>query len=249
MKPSLKLLTARFVRRLPRQKLRLASIRGLSQRMEDWPLKAAPRIPFTSPNTIRRHLCKQAHTILDVGCGSGQTLKYIVNNGDFATVGVDVFAPFIEAWKSQRSHDDYVLCDARMLPFRRKSFDVVLCLSVIEHLQKDEGERLLKSMEEIARRQVIIVCPVGSAGIGVLADDDVNPTYNVHRSGWLPAELRSLGYKVRGHGIAYVFEWNGYRRLPRLFRLFINPFVLAQPFAYFFARLGDRMVCIKSVAN
>jgi len=53
------------------------------------------------------------------------------------------------------------LCDVRKLPFKQKSFDTVLCMEVIEHLEKEEAIRLIEDMEKIARKKIIITTPVG----------------------------------------------------------------------------------------
>ena len=73
-------------------------------------------------------------------------------NGAFYSVGADIFAPYLKECKCLESHDDFVLCDARMLPFKTKSFDIVWCLSTIEHLEKEEGWKLIRAMEGIARQ-------------------------------------------------------------------------------------------------
>jgi ubiquinone/menaquinone biosynthesis C-methylase UbiE len=67
--------------------------------------------------------------ILDVGCGSGLTLKRL--KGD--VYGVDVGRGF--AQHCSRSHE-ILLQDAHSLGFASNSFDDVICSEVIEHLER-----------------------------------------------------------------------------------------------------------------
>jgi len=140
-----------------------------------------------------------------------------------------------------------VLADASYLPFKDKSFDVVLCLALIEHLERMEGEKLLREMERIGRRQVIISTPVGSYRQGAIGG---NP-HQRHRSIWLPAELRKMGYRVRGVGIRGVMgEGALFSRLARVIgALRWVPWLLAGPVVYYLPNLAGTQVCWKRVGR
>jgi 2-polyprenyl-3-methyl-5-hydroxy-6-metoxy-1,4-benzoquinol methylase len=79
-------------------------------------------------------------------------MKFINRARNLYTVGLDA--------KKNNAHDDYVLCDVRHMPVKDKSFDVVLCIEVLEHLEREEGINLIRAMEKVARRQVILTTPV-----------------------------------------------------------------------------------------
>lgn len=164
-------------------------------------------------------------------------------------MGADIFAPYLEKCKSRGIHDEYVLCDVRSLPFRRKSFDVVLCLDLLEHLEKEDGARLLQAMEEIARRQVIISTPIGEFE---QHSYDGNP-YQEHKGSWRPNELESLGYEVRRLG--FLVKHGGKRPLAHFFNINIfRPlqlvaWPLAGVFVHFFPRLASGMVATKNLSG
>ena len=167
--------------------------------------------------------------------------------GYFYSMGVDIFAPDLDECKAKGIYNEYLLCDMQNLPFKNKSFDTVLCIEVIEHLEKEEGEKLIQTMEKIARRQVIISTPVGiwrQKGI----DKQPNP-YQKHRAVWFPAEFRNLGFKVRGCGIRRLCDEEGLLvRLPRILApVRVLARTLAGPFVYFFPRLGAGMICFKKI--
>lgn len=205
--------------------------------------KARLYIPFTEANKVWWHIDRQAKSILDIGCEKGGRMRFITGGRHFYSVGVDIWEPYLRECRQQRIHDEYVLCDVRQLPFARKSVDLVLCLEVIEHLEKEESLKLFAEIEAIAHKQVIISTPVGMYEQQAL---DGNPNQE-HKSAWSPAELERMGYKVRGHGLLY---WNRLAaHIPENIRPLAHIAVkmLASPLTYFFPSLGNDVVGIKNV--
>ena len=141
-------------------------------------------------------------TLLDIGCGGGGPVSSFSRKLAFS-VGVDTYAPAIEAARQKSSHHDYVVANVADLAskFPPKSFDCVLAFDVIEHLDKDVGLKLLDQMECISRKKVIVFTPNGFLPQGALGG---NP-FQVHRSGWTAGEFRQRGYRVRGvHGLRWI---------------------------------------------
>ena len=155
------------------------------------------RLPF-SPfrGIVYRMLRSETKTILDAGCGFGEASEAIkIRNPSLHIIGAEVSLERLCSAKKRGFLDDSVLCDIRYLPFRNSSVDTVLCIEVIEHLKKTEGVHVLKDLEIIGCKQVIVTTPVGYAkepstvsGIDFLK----------HISGWTPLEFKGRGYKVRG---------------------------------------------------
>ena len=96
---------------------------------------------------LQRHLItlslldKRKSFILDVGCGDGIMSSFLKRCGK-KIVAVDVV-------KTKREFP-YVIAKAEELPFKKETFDQVICLDVIEHVKNDklvarEIERVLKS--------------------------------------------------------------------------------------------------------
>lgn len=227
-----------------------SSIRG---EVVDWYNKSArklrPYLLFTEKNTVRRMMNQGCKTILDIGCGTGELARFINKDRKFHIVGLDLCKVAIREAKRNDYYSDCVVCDARSLPFKKKSFDQVCALEVIEHLYKESGRRLFKEMEDIARIQVIISCPV----------EWPVPTYQTaeeylygHKASWKPSELKEQGYKVRGlglRGIRLSGSGKGERGLwynaPWLLRpLILLIWVFSGPFVWFFPKLADNMVAM-----
>jgi len=136
-------------------------------------------------------------TLLDVGCGS-QSPIWLAALRLAHVVGLDGFAPSIEHSRAAGIHHEYVMGDIRDLSrFRAGQFDAVTCLDVIEHLPKEEGYALLRDLERIARRQVIVSTPQGF--VPQDGSYDANRLQE-HLSGWRIWDFEDRGYRVVGFG-------------------------------------------------
>ncbi len=184
----------------------------------------------------------QPKSILDIGCGYGKVMRLINKHMKVFSVGIDGWIECLTISKRESIYDDNVLCDIRFIPFIRKSFDAVLCLDVVEHLSKAEGLMLIKEMEEIATRQVIICTPAGFVQHGIAGNNPLQ----IHRSGWNPQEFRKMGYRVKGFGFRFIYGNRVPAPLAREYFSFILSCLLA-PLPYFVPGIANSMVCIKNV--
>lgn len=140
--------------------------------------------------------------ILDVGCGSNSPLSYLTKKKYL--VGVDGYKKSIDESKKRKIHDQYFLMDALNIgsKFKRKSFDAVVALDVIEHLPKNDGIKLLKMMENLARKKVILLTPNG-----FVEQHDKNNPLQQHLSGWSVEDFEKMGYQVSG-----IYGWKPLRK-------------------------------------
>jgi SAM-dependent methyltransferase len=75
------------------------------------------------------------------------------------------------------------------------SFDLVVCMDVIEHLSKSDGYRLVYEMNRITSSSLALSCPNGFVWQPPSKD---NP-FQAHISGWSVKDFRSLGLtKIKG---------------------------------------------------
>ena len=225
--------------------------------------KARPYVPFSTLNTLWRIMDKESKTVLDAGCGKGEPMAFINRHGKFKVVGIDIFNPYL-AKARERSYvlrpesnknlghspsdvgqvyHSLILGDVRNLPFKDKSFDVVTCMEVLEHLEKVDGEKLLGELERVARRQVLLSTPVGRYEQHPF---DENP-HQKHKHIWKPQELKEKGYKVRGVGFKGMGgEGSWAVQLPSVlqpFRYFI--YSLGTLFSYFSPKIACHVVAEK----
>ena len=138
-------------------------------------------------------LPNEAHSLLDLGCGRGLVgaLAGIYREYD-RIAGVDAFEPYLNFARSHGFYTELRKVDLNdLLPYADKEFDVVTCLEVIEHLDKEVGSRLIEEMQRIGRR-VIIGTP---DRFHEQPEFDGNRLQR-HQSLWSPKEMKHLGYKV-----------------------------------------------------
>jgi len=145
-----------------------------------------------SPLLISREI-KNEWTILDVGCGRSSILR-LVKKGSYR-VGLDFYEPYILESEKSSIHDKYVLGDARVLPFKSNHFDCAVANGVLEHLEKQDGLKMIREMERVAKKKIILTTPNGF--LPAYAGPEDNPEER-HLSGWTIDELKKLGFKVRG---------------------------------------------------
>ncbi len=158
-------------------------------------LFGSPRAPLVKE--LDRLIGPSCESLLDVGCGRDSPVRHLrVRPGRL--VGVDGHLPAIEASCALGIHDEYHQISVLKIGelFGPGSFDGVLALEVIEHLNEEEAVALIAQMERLARRFVILSTPNGFFPQG---DAGGNP-FQVHRSGWTPEKLESMAYRVIGLG-------------------------------------------------
>ena len=124
-----------------------------------------------SPGVVRRR-------ILDLGCGSGQTLSkfgWRLVAGD-EVVGVDIQLPALHTAHLQYPERSFLTARAELLPFRSASFEAILCHIALPYMDipaaLTEMARVLVSttarMDSRAAAHWVIVWRVSPPGLLVI---------------------------------------------------------------------------------
>jgi len=139
-------------------------------------------------------LTKDCKSLLDIGCGDNSPIHPFSKR--IYCVGLDIFEPSLEKSKKKKIHNEYYKIDYSQAEeiFEENSFDCVLASDFIEHLEKKEGYELLRIMEKLSKKKVIIFTPNGFLPTG---EYEGNP-WQVHKSGWTVEEMKKRGYRVYG---------------------------------------------------
>lgn len=137
-----------------------------------------------------------SHRVLDLGCGILQQFGGAVPFEHY--LAVDGFLPYLEHLNSSVS----AMTLRGMLPdvcnqFLDSSWDTVILIDVLEHLEKEDGFIVLDHMERIAKYKVIVDTPLGfqpqeaweAWGFPMCE-------LQAHLSGWDTEEFTERGYVV-----------------------------------------------------
>ena len=193
---------------------------------------------------LEREVLKDCRTLLDIGCGEGYHLEAIKNSLAFS-IGIDSFLPSLHIARDQKRYTHTIQMNANLVEnaFYNTVFDAVVAFDLIEHLSKSEGNALLKAMERISRKKIIVFTPNGYLHQSALGG---NP-FQIHRSGWTAAEMRARGYEVTGvHGIKPLLgEASIPKFRPKKFWKIIS--VLTQALCLRLPQISFQIFCVKNI--
>lgn len=124
---------------------------------------------YYSPNPLRRFFIKRflqnilqeikdkkVINLLDVGCGEGQADSFFLKNqSNLKITGVDVNELSLKEAKKNCPKMKVQKADIYRLPFPDQSFDLILCLEVLEHLE--EPEKAVKEIKRVGKKFIISI--------------------------------------------------------------------------------------------
>jgi ubiquinone/menaquinone biosynthesis C-methylase UbiE len=204
--------------------------------------------PFSYYWIIQKQL-STGDKILDVGCGDGKVEAEIESPERFRITGIDLYKPYIATAKKLGLFEKLIIGDIRKVGFKKKQFDVVLSSQVVEHLEKKEALKLIKTMEKVASKKVVIATTNGFFPYDPLWGHDANKL-NIHKSGWSKAEFESLGYKVYGQGTGFIYKPGGLAHRYKSFQsLFFSLSLILSPLNYFFPPMSVYLIAVKDFSK
>lgn len=90
--------------------------------------------------------------VLDVGCGHGYLVRKLLNSG-IEAMGVD-----ISLFAGELIKDNFIVVNAKELPFKDKEFDVVVSKDFFEHLTEDEIDIVYQEMKRVGKYIIANIC-------------------------------------------------------------------------------------------
>ncbi len=126
----------------------------------------------TNPNPLQRLLLDRFHSvaagllaratpapqrILDAGCGEGFAMRAVLADVAAEVVGLDGSAGALHVASGLNPGRSFAAGDLYALPFPDRSFDMVVCMEVLEHL--DEPARGLRELCRVSARWLLLSVP------------------------------------------------------------------------------------------
>lgn len=199
---------------------------------------------FHFQKKLMQEVAPYSKTLLDLGCGRNSPVKFFSNELKYS-LGVDSHQASIEESRKHKIHTEYIESDIleACRNIADNSFDCALALDLIEHLEKKDGEKLLKEMERIAKKRIIIYTPNGFLRQTALENNDAQK----HISGWNAKEMKNLGFNIYGMSGLKILrkELGEIKYKPHFVWQFISS--LTQILAYYFPVLAFQVLCVKNL--
>ena len=95
---------------------------------------------------------------LDVGCSSGRYTMGLLNKGINA-IGIDT-ATIPLKYASERVDAKFIQASATHLPFKKETFDLIICIELLHHFTDDALEKVLEEISDIVKPGGIFVFDV-----------------------------------------------------------------------------------------
>lgn len=144
-------------------------------------------------------------TVLDIGSGGGRPWSVASiflkdKASQISLTAIDAVPPKTHGFENLREPKKFKQVRGTLFEALSKtpdsSYDLVVCMDVIEHLSRDDGYRLIYEMNRLSKGAFGLSCPNGFAW---QPPSKENP-FQAHISGWSPEDFREIGFRrVRGH--------------------------------------------------
>lgn len=124
-------------------------------------------IPSDSVINFLPHLKKfSAHTVLDLGCGTGRNALFLGQQG-FTVVGVDISKTALQVAhrkikKAKLYHAILMQGDIADLPFPSQNFEAIISINVIHHAKINNIKKIVNEIYRVLRDDGIGLVTVGS---------------------------------------------------------------------------------------
>lgn len=103
---------------------------------------------------------KQKIKILDAGCGEGfidRLILDLITPPDTSLTGLEYTREALEIARQMNPEVTYIQGDITAMPFADKSFDIVICTEVLEHLEKPE--LAIKEIARVCKTDILLTVP------------------------------------------------------------------------------------------
>jgi len=156
-----------------------------------WWFKAKRHLLIRTVKRTAKDSDGNAH-LLDSGCGTGANLKEI--SKFLPVVGIEKYFEALKFCK-KRSLDNLLNAELEHLPFRQETFDIVLAMDILEHV--DDDLEALKEISRVSKDGAILIIHV-PAFMFLWSDHDLAVDHKRrYTAGELVECLKKANFKVK----------------------------------------------------
>jgi SAM-dependent methyltransferase len=206
------------------------------------------------PNVIRKRELELIQEVLqsnrpgrtlDYGCGGGW-LSSLLGKWGLEFVGADVSRNMVRSAKVLCRNADFVVCDAMRLPFKQGSFDFIIGISILHHLDlkraTDELKRISVSRSAFLFMEPSLLNPLSAFGRRVFPMEAHTKGEKQYTPTYLKTALSQAGFEIE-KCFAMFFLAFPVARFSRMTRL--SPPTVLVRFTYFLEGVMERIPAIK----
>lgn len=101
---------------------------------------------------------KRTYKILDAGCGEGFITSLIFDNfTNVEITGLEYTPEAVAQARKRNGHISFIQGDVCHMPFEDGAFDLVICMEVLEHLERPDAA--LKELSRVSKNEVLLTVP------------------------------------------------------------------------------------------
>lgn len=143
------------------------------------------KVQFQKEIDILVQNIKNGSKILDIGTAIGDYPKYLTErcNRDFEVTGVDSSENMIKVAKKNSPKAKFLVMDMRNLNFEKDSFDAIICLATLIHVDDKTALNILEKFDSILKDNGFIIINVMEHISGdkeIYEKEPFNPEYNTY---------------------------------------------------------------------
>ncbi len=144
--------------------------------------------------------------VLDLGCGNGRAVKYLVDKG-FQGIGVDMSDKMLELAKKHVPKGKYYRKDFTKLEFNPNSFDAVVSFFALNHIPKEQFKEVMVSCKRFLKKGGLLLLGMVKGESEGLFEGFYGKKMSLYGAGYTKKELidilKSNGYDILKTGIEH----------------------------------------------
>lgn len=200
--------------------------------------------PPTYKLLIRKLIPVGKLKVLDLGCGMGEAGEFLNPKKTYQFTGIDIYRPYLAICKKKGNYKRVIRADIIKFKLKKRSFDVVLLLQVIEHLDKKIAKDLIRMAIKAARKCVIVSVPNGYCS----QEKYDGSIYHKHISTWNISDLKQMGFKVYGQGLKAIYglrSYGGGKSANWWQKIIVSISMLLLPFITIYPQIAAQLIGVK----